>query len=242
MYRPIRRCFSIFAGQRSCGVKKFRQILPGSKFRIAVGPPVEPSIARTWPADILTIDGQIQKTFHILIPRWRLTQVAAILLHLGDKLDLAPREPAAKMWTHQIQLTIADFILEAHDVHHPIGMGSYYEDQKAEAVRRADEFRNVRVPKYFKWFEAVLARNTAGPSHLVGDRLSYADLSLFQSVEGMKFAFPKLMARIEGDYPNMMMLHGMVSSLPQIAEYLGSERRLPPNNSNIFRHYPELDV
>ena len=169
-------------------------------------------------------------------------QMAAILLHLGDKLNLAPREPAARMWTHQVQLTIADFILEAHDVHHPIGMGSYYEDQKAEAVRRADEFRNLRAPKYFRWFEAILARNTAGPSHLVGDRLSYADLSLFQSVEGMKFAFPKLMARIEGDYPNMMMLHGTVSSLRKIAEYLGSERRLPPNNSDIFRHYPELDV
>jgi glutathione S-transferase len=169
-------------------------------------------------------------------------QMPAILLHLGDKLDLAPREPVARMWTHQIQLTIADFILEAHDVHHPIGMGSYYEDQKPEALRRADEFCHARVPKYFRWFESVLARNTAGPGHLVGDRLSYADLSLFQVVEGMSFAFPNLMARVECDYPNMMGLHGRVSALPQIAEYLRSERRLPPNNNDIFRHYPELDV
>ena len=95
MYRPIRRCFSIFAGQRSCGVKKFRQILPGSKFRIAVGPPVEPSIARTWPADILTIDGQIQKTFHILIPRWRLTSADLKTRVVLDALDmaLAARKP-----------------------------------------------------------------------------------------------------------------------------------------------------
>ncbi|MGK9286603.1 glutathione S-transferase [Sinorhizobium meliloti] len=169
-------------------------------------------------------------------------QMPVILLHLGDKLDLAPREPAAKMWTHQIQLTIADFVLEAHDVHHPIGMGRYYEDQKPEALRRADEFCNARVPKYFRWFESVLARNQAGSGHLVGDRLSYADLSLFQVIEGMSFAFPKLMSRVKYDYPNMMVLHGRVSGLPRIAEYLRSERRLPPNNNDIFRHYPELDV
>ncbi|MEO5492898.1 MAG: glutathione S-transferase [Sphingomonas sp.] len=169
-------------------------------------------------------------------------QLPAILLHLGDKLDLAPREPIARMWTHQIQLTIGDFILEAHDVHHPIGMGSYYEDQKPEATRRADEFRNARVPKYLTWFEAVLVRNTAGRGHLVGHRLSYADLSLFQIIDGMLFAFPNLMGRVEGDYPNVMAVHSCVSALPRIAEYLRSERRLAPNNNDIFRQYPELDV
>lgn len=118
-------------------------------------------------------------------------------------------------------------------------MGSYYEDQKPEALRRAVEFRSARVPKYFRWFESALARNPAVPGHLVGDRLSYADLSLFQVIEGMSFAFPNLISRVECDYPHMMMLHGRISKLPQIAEYL---RRLPPNNNDIFRHYPELDV
>ncbi len=168
-------------------------------------------------------------------------QVAAILLYLGDKFDLAPKEPSQRLWTHQIQLTIADFILEGHDVHHPIGAGEYYENQKPESLRRAREFREERVPKFLDWFEGILARNPEGPAHLVGSRLSYADLSLFQAMDGLTYAFPKLMAGVEQRYPYITELCRSVSQHPKIAAYLASDRRLPSNESDLFRHYPELD-
>jgi glutathione S-transferase len=168
-------------------------------------------------------------------------QTSAILLYLGDRLGLAPRDERLRLWTHQIQLTIADFVVEGHDVHHPIGMGRYYEEQKPEARRRAVEFRDERVPKFLDWFETILERNPKGPEHLVGARLSYADLSLFQIVEGLDYAFPRLMARIGGDYPKLRALHDAVAGRPNIAAYLGSDRRLAGNESDLFRHYPELD-
>jgi len=168
-------------------------------------------------------------------------QVAAILLHLGDRLDLAPKDERLRLWTHQIQLTIADFVLEGHDVHHPLGAGRYYEEQKPESLRRAEEFREERVPKFLDWFETVLERNPEGPAHLVGDRLSYADLSLFQAMSGLAYAFPNLMKRLGPKYGKVEALCRMVEELPRIAAYLSSERRLPPNESDLFHHYPELD-
>jgi len=169
-------------------------------------------------------------------------QVSAILFYLGGKLGLAPKDEAARLWTHQIQLTIADFVVEGHDVHHPVGAGLYYEDQKAEAQRRAREFRDSRVPKFLDWFETILTRNPEGPQYLVGNSLTYADLSLFQIVEGLDYAFPKLMARIGGDYPKVRALHDAVASRPNIAAYLASDRRIPGNEDDLFRHYPELDA
>ncbi|WP_313528024.1 glutathione S-transferase [Shinella sp.] len=168
-------------------------------------------------------------------------QVAAILLYLGDKLDLAPKEQHLRLWTHQIQLTIADFILEGHDVHHPIGAGEYYENQKPESQRRAREFREERVPKFLDWFEGILTRNPEGPAHLVGDRLSYADLSLFQVMDGLTYAFPKLMSGLDARYPKIRALCVSVAAHPKISAYLASKRRLPGNESDLFRHYPELD-
>jgi len=168
-------------------------------------------------------------------------QTSAILFYLGDKLGLAPQDERLKLWTQQIQLTIADFVLEGHDVHHPVGMGKYYEEQKPESLRRAEEFREQRVPKFLKWFETILERNPAGPEFLVGDRVSYADLSLFQVMEGLHYAFPKLMGRISKDYPKLEALRERVRQRPNIANYLMSERRLAPNESDLFRHYPELD-
>jgi glutathione S-transferase len=169
-------------------------------------------------------------------------QVAAILLYLGDKLDLAPKEGPLKLWTHQIQLTIADFVLEGHDVHHPIGAGEYYEDQKPESKRRAREFREQRVPKFLDWFEGILTRNPDGPAHLVGSRLSYADLSLFQVMDGLTYAFPTLMRELDPSYPHVAALCSAVAEHPKISAYLASERRLPSNESDLFRHYPELDA
>ncbi|MGJ7041612.1 glutathione S-transferase [Shinella sp. BE166] len=168
-------------------------------------------------------------------------QVAAILLYLGDRLELAPKDERLRLWTHQIQLTIADFVVEGHDVHHPIGAGQYYEDQKPEALRRAEEFREQRVPKFLDWFETILERNPGGPAHLVGDRLTYADLSLFQVMSGLSYAFPRLMEQLYGDYPKIAAVSAAVAKHPRIAAYLKSDRRLAPNEDDIFRHYPELD-
>lgn len=122
-------------------------------------------------------------------------QTAAILLYLGPRLGLVGKSEAKRVWTHQLQLTVADAVAEAHDTHHPIATGLYYQDQKTEAAKRAKAFRDLRIPKFLAWFEAVLTRNPKGSAYLVGARLSYSDLSLFQLVEGLLYAFPKATVR-----------------------------------------------
>ena len=169
-------------------------------------------------------------------------QTAAILQHLGPKLKLVARAEAARLWTNQIQLTILDMVNEAHDTHHPLGAGLFYADQKAEALRRAADFCKARLPKFLAWFEAVLARNSAGSTQLVGGRLSYADLSLFQLVEGLRYAFPNAAEKALKSTPKVLELHGRVAALPRVAAYLASERRIAFNEDGIFRRYPELDV
>ncbi len=169
-------------------------------------------------------------------------QTAAILLHLGPKLGLAPQDEKGRLWTHQIQLTIADFVAEAHDVHHPVGVGRYYEDQKEESLRRAEEFRDGRVPKFLDWFERILGDNPAGSDHLVGGDVTYADLSLFHMIDGLSYAFPKLMKRTLPDYPKVAALHRAIGERPRLKAYLESDRRQKFNESGIFRHYPELDA
>ncbi len=169
-------------------------------------------------------------------------QTAAILQYLAPPLKLVGRSEQARVWTQQIQLTIADMVNEAHDTHHPVGAGLVYEDQKPEALRRAREFCSARLPKFLSWFETILVRNPAGQRHLVGGRLSYADLSLFQLIEGLEYAFPKACAAAIGATPNVRALHARVAALPKVAAYLGSERRIPFNEQGIFRRYPELDI
>jgi len=171
-----------------------------------------------------------------------IAQTANILQYLGPRLGLAPEDEAGRLWVHQLQLTIADLVVEAHDTHHPISGGLYYEDQKPEARRRAADFLKTRAPKYLSYFETVLARNPQGPGHLAGGALSYVDLSLFQCVEGLRYAFPKAMARLERDCPNAVALRDTVAGLPRIKAYLVSDRRIPFNEQGIFRSYPELDV
>ncbi len=168
-------------------------------------------------------------------------QTAAILLYLGDRHGLAPREEALRLWTHQIQLTIADLVGEAHDTHHPLGGDLYYEDQKPEARRRSKQFRKERIPKFLGWFEDILKRNPVGEKHLVGKSVSYADLSLFQIVEGLSYAFPRCMKRVLPDFRLVEGLHKAVAKRPRIQAYLSSDRRIPFNEEGIFRHYPELD-
>ncbi|HEV7813604.1 MAG TPA: glutathione S-transferase [Janthinobacterium sp.] len=168
-------------------------------------------------------------------------QVPNILLFLGQRLGLAPRAEAGRLWAHQLQLTIADFVTEVHDTHHPVASQLYYEDQKKEAKRRAADFIETRVPKFFSYFENVLKHNPRRGGFMVGARLSYVDLSIFQLVEGMRYAFPRAMARLEADYPGLPALRERVAARPNIAAYLASERRLPFSEEGIFRHYPELD-
>lgn len=169
-------------------------------------------------------------------------QTALILQYIAPPLKLVARNARAQLWTQQIQLTIADLVAEVHDTHHPLGGGVYYEDQKPEALRRARAFCAERLPKYLRWFEAILARNPAGSRHLVGGKLSYADLSLFQLVEGLRYALPQTTAGALAHTPEVVRLHERVAALPRVAAYLRSERRLPFNEQGIFRRYPELDL
>lgn len=168
-------------------------------------------------------------------------QTAAILLYLGERHGLAPASAAGRLWTHQLQLTLADFLQEAHDTHHPIASRLYYEDQRTEAKRRAADFLAARAPKYLDYFEGVLALNRAGDRHLVGARLTYPDLSLFQIVAGLRYAFPRAMARLERRHRRVLRLHDRIAARPRIRAYLASERRLAFNEEDIFRRYRELD-
>lgn len=169
-------------------------------------------------------------------------QTAAILHYLAPTLKLVARSEQSRVWTQQIQLTIADMLGEAHDTHHPIDTGLYYEDQQPEALRRARAFCSTRLPKYLQWFERIIVNNPAGPRHLVAGRLSYADLSLFQLVEGLRYAFPKATGQALARTPGVETLHRRVAELPKVAAYLRSPRRIPFNEQGIFRHYPELDL
>jgi glutathione S-transferase len=170
-----------------------------------------------------------------------IAQTAAILLYLGPRLQLVGKSEADRLWAHQLQLTIADMVMEAHDTHHPIGVSLYYEDQLPQARLRAAEFRRERIPKFMAWFDAVLARNPKGQSHLIGARLSYPDLSLFQLIEGLAYAFPRTMARTLKKFPRLVQLREQVPQQRRLAAYLGSERRIAFNEEGIFRHYPELE-
>jgi glutathione S-transferase len=169
-------------------------------------------------------------------------QTANILYFLGPRLGLAPAQEAGRCWVNQLQLTIADMVNEAHDTHHPVASGLYYEDQKSEALRRAGDFTGARMEKFLRYFEGILEANPGGPAFLAGAALSYADLSMFQLIEGLNYAFPKAMAHLTPSLPHLMALHGAVAQRPRIAAYLQSPRRLPFNEQGIFRHYPELDA
>jgi glutathione S-transferase len=168
-----------------------------------------------------------------------IAQAAEILFYLGPRLKLAPGDEAGRLWLHQLQLTITDFVKEIHDTHHPIAGSLYYEDQKPEAKKFTHYFLKERVPKYLGYFETVL--NKSGGSYLLGRKFSYVDLSLFQLIEGLRYAFPNAMKRVERKIPHVVAVRDKVAARPRIKAYLASERRLAFNESGIFRHYPELD-
>ena len=167
-------------------------------------------------------------------------QTANILFYLGSRHGLAPKAEAGRLWLHQLQLTVTDFVTEVHDTHHPLGPSLYYEDQKAPAKKRTDEFWNERVPKYLGYFERLLKDNGGG--YVTGRRLTYIDLSMFQLVEGLRYAFPKRMKAFERKIPGLVDLHDRVAARPNIKAYLASDRRIAFNEDGIFRRYKALDI
>jgi len=168
-------------------------------------------------------------------------QTANILQFLGPRHGLAPEDEGGRLWTHQLQLTMADFLVEIHDTHHPVSGNLYFEEQKKEARRRSADFLATRAPKFLRYFERVLSRNARADRYLVGARLTYADLSMFQIISGLSYAFPRAMANTARAHRRLIALHDRVRERPRIAAYLASLRRVPFSNEGIFRHYAELD-
>ena len=157
-------------------------------------------------------------------------QTANILFYLGGRLGLAPKSETQRIWLHGLQLTIADWLVEAHDTHHPIAAGLYYEEQKPEAKRRARIFLTERLPKFMRYFERA-----------VDEKFSYLHLSLFQMIEGLRYAFPNAMQKQERRHAKLLRIHERVQRRSRLAAYLASKRRIAFNQQGIFRRYPELD-
>jgi glutathione S-transferase len=170
-----------------------------------------------------------------------IAQTPNILLFLGNHHKLAPRDEAAKLWTHQLQLTVSDFLLEIFSTHHPLADGYAYEEQKAAAKRRTRDFLSTRLPKFLGYFERVLEGNRARGPWMVGASLTYADLSMAQVIAGLRYAFPSATRKVLRSRPRLRSLYDRVFARPRIALYIASGRRIAFNNDDLFRHYPELD-
>ena len=167
-------------------------------------------------------------------------QTANILLFLGPRLKLCPRDEGGRLWAHQLQLTIADLVDEIHDTHHPVSSWLYFEEQRPAARRRSRDFWRYRVPKFLGYFERVLKKN--GGRFILGRNLSYVDLSLFQIIEGLRYAFPNRMKRFERKIPTLVAVHDLVAKRPRVASYLASRRRIPFSQWGIYRYFKELDL
>jgi glutathione S-transferase len=166
-------------------------------------------------------------------------QTANILYYLGARHGLAPKNEAGRLKLNDLQLTIADFVSEVHDTHHPIGVSLYYEDQRSEAKKRSAEFWRERVPKFLGYFEKILKAGDGG--YITGRKVTYVDLSLFQIIEGLRYAFPNNMKKFERGIPRLLDLRNRIADRPNIRAYLDSDRRIAFNKDGIFRHYKALD-
>lgn len=206
-------------GKSATGMKRMMQLLQGQN---ETRPPFAPPFLKAG--------------------RLLIGQTANILMFLGPRHGLAPKDEAARLWVNELQLTITDFVKEVHDTHHPVASSLYYKDQKKEARRRSADFLKNRLPKFLGYFESVLARNPRSDRYVAGAKLTYVDLSLFQIVAGLSYAFPHAAARTAHTHPRLFALHSRIQERPRIAAYLASPRRIAFNEDGIFRHYPELDV
>lgn len=110
-----------------------------------------------------------------------ISQTPNILQYIATRHGLAP-EGAGLYHVNALALTILDGLSnEAHDTHHPVGVGLYYEDQKEESRRRAKDYVVNRLPKFFDYLQRVLQGKKSGDGPwLYGGKLTYADLVLFQ--------------------------------------------------------------
>jgi len=178
---------------------------------------------------------------YLKVGRQLIGQTANILLYLAPRLGLAPRGDAARLWAHQLQLTITDFLVEIHDTHHPIGPTLYYEEQKREAKRRTNAFLAERIPKFLGYFERVIEANPGRGPWMIGSKLTYIDLSMAQVIAGLEYAFPKSMRPVMRKHPRLARLHRAVFARPRIKRYVRSGRQVSFNETGIFRHYAELD-
>jgi len=165
-----------------------------------------------------------------------LAQTANITRYLGEHLGLAPKTEHGRLAAATIAMTIADLVAEVHDTHHPTTVSKAYETQRAAAKARSKVFREERIPKFTGWLEGSLQANG---KVLAGRAISYADLAAFQVVCGLEYAFPKAMEKTKA--PRLFDLRDRVAARPKLAAYLASPRRVPFNETGIFRHYPELD-
>ncbi|TKY90649.1 hypothetical protein EX895_000647 [Sporisorium graminicola] len=199
-------------------------------------------------ADTATDVKDSGKTHYISQTPAILSFLAPRLGLLGDaeKLERFERDVAVAQ-IQQLCATALDLNNEVHDTHHPISTSSYYEDQRTEAKARAADFRTNRLPKFLQVFEAALRDNGADPdqkqlaaTRLWGSKTTVADLTAFQVVDGLLFAFPNCMQNLKqaGKFDQVFRLHDQIKD--ELKEYLQSERRLPYSNG-VFRHYPELD-
>ncbi|KAK3301450.1 glutathione S-transferase [Chaetomium fimeti] len=177
-----------------------------------------------------------------------ISQTSNILLYLAPRLGLVQdvdQNPDALYRVNSLALTALDGLSnEPHDCHHPISSGLYYEDQKEESKRRSEDYVKNRLPKFLSYFERVLASKSSGDGPwLHGGSLTYADLVLFQCVDGLKFMFPKATAKLEkeGKHVGVFALHRAVGERPRIAAYLKSPRR-QKYSDGIYRYYEELDI
>ncbi|MDR3444935.1 MULTISPECIES: glutathione S-transferase [unclassified Dyella] len=168
-----------------------------------------------------------------------IAQTANILAFLAPRHGLVPASATGQVYAMQLQQTVSDIVAEVHDTHHPISVEEYYEEQRAEARKRAAAFCTQRMPKYLGYFEQVLERGDG--QHAIGRKHSYVDLSLFQLMSGLDYAFPNTMKGLRRRTARLRALRGRVAARPNIAAYLASDRRIPFNEDGIFRHYPELD-
>ena len=195
-----------------------------------------------------------------------INQLPNILLYLGPQLGLAPywdEDPNGIYYINELALTASDGLSnEAHDTHHPIAAGAYYEDQKEEAKKKAKDYIKNRLPKFVGYFERVLKSEASkGGEWLYGGKLTYADLVLFHTVDGVSFAFPKALEKMKksGEYDGVFNLIERIRSRDNIKKYLESDRR-QKYSKGIYRkssliyivswercltlpgHYPELDA
>ena len=216
----------------------------GADYRDVAREPDEPDAQRQVILDILMESSQIRPPFAppFLVDRdVTIAHAANILHYLAPKIGLIPENEGDIYFAHQLQLTITDLLMEVHDTHHPITSQMYYEDQIDESKKRSAAFVDLRIPKHLTYYEKILTNNPSGSGWLIGEDLSYPDLSLFQVVEGLRYAFPNGFGKMEGEYPHVIALRDAVAKRPKTAAYLASDRRIDFNTMGVFRHYPELD-